>query len=62
MPLFQKSVVAKQLQSQDKTQLVAQWNVFKNHFHNPSIQDNIRSSKEEPQTKPLMQWFMNCMG
>ena len=63
MPLFQKSVVAKQLQSQDKTKLVAQWNVFKNHFHNPAIQDNIRSSKEEQyQGEFLIDLFVNVLG
>ncbi|PWA06834.1 Eco57I restriction-modification methylase domain-containing protein [Flavobacterium psychrotolerans] len=63
MSLFQKSVVAKQLQSQDKTQLVAQWNVFKSHFHNPSIQDNIRSSKEEQyQGEFLIDLFVNVLG
>jgi REP element-mobilizing transposase RayT len=63
MPLFQKSVVAKQLQSQDKTKLVAQWNVFKNHFHNPAIQDNIRNSKEEQyQGEFLIDLFVNVLG
>lgn len=63
MPLFQNSVVTKQLQSQDKTKLVAQWNVFKNHFHNPAIQDNIRSSKEEQyQGEFLIDLFVNVLG
>lgn len=63
MPLFQNSVVTKQLQSQDKTKLVAQWNVFKNHFHNPAIQENIRSSKEEEyQGEFLIDLFVNVLG
>ncbi|HWS59559.1 MAG TPA: N-6 DNA methylase [Flavobacterium sp.] len=63
MSLFQNSVVAKQLQSQDKSKLVAQWNVFKNHFHNPTIQDNIRSSKEEQyQGEFLIDLFVNVLG
>lgn len=63
MPLFQNSVVTKQLQSQDKTKLVAQWNVFKNHFHNPVIQDNIRNSKEEQyQGEFLIDLFVNVLG
>jgi hypothetical protein len=41
MSLFQNSVVTKHLQSQDKTKLSASWSVFKNHFQNPSIQENI---------------------
>jgi len=63
MPLFQNSVVVKQLQSQDKTKLVNQWNVFKNHFHNSIIQDNIRSSKEEQyQGEFLIDLFVNVLG
>ncbi|WP_051929404.1 TaqI-like C-terminal specificity domain-containing protein [Flavobacterium sp. 83] len=63
MPLFQNSVVTKQLQSQDKIKLVAQWNVFKEHFHNPTIQDNIRSSKEEQyQGEFLIDLFVNVLG
>ncbi|MCF6131105.1 Eco57I restriction-modification methylase domain-containing protein [Flavobacterium wongokense] len=63
MPLFQNSVVAKQLQSQDKPKMVAQWNVFKNHFHNSTIQDNIRNSKEEQyQGEFLIDLFVNVLG
>ena len=47
MSLFKNSVVIKQLQSQDKAKLSASWDLFKNHFHNPTIQENIRNSKEE---------------
>ena len=63
MSIFQNSVVTKQLQSQDKTKLVAQWNVFTTHFHNPTIQDNIRSSKEEQyQGEFLIDLFVNVLG
>jgi type I restriction-modification system DNA methylase subunit len=63
MPLFQNSVVTKQLQSQDKTKLITQWNVFATHFHNPAIQDNIRSSKEEQyQGEFLIDLFVNVLG
>lgn len=63
MPLFQNSVITKQLQSQDKIKLLTQWNVFKNHFHNPVIQDNIRSSKEEQyQGEFLIDLFVNVLG
>ncbi|WP_309607761.1 Eco57I restriction-modification methylase domain-containing protein [Flavobacterium sp.] len=63
MPLFQNSVVTKQFQNQDKIKLVAQWNVFKNHFQNPAIQDNIRSSKEEQyQGEFLIDLFVNVLG
>ncbi|WP_395074459.1 type IIL restriction-modification enzyme MmeI [Flavobacterium sp.] len=63
MPLFQNSVVTKQFQNQDKIKLVAQWNVFKNHFQNSAIQDNIRSSKEEQyQGEFLIDLFVNVLG
>ncbi len=63
MPIFQNSVVTKQLQSQDKTKLLAQWNVFTAHFHNPIIQDNIRSSKEEQyQGEFLIDLFVKVLG
>lgn len=63
MPLFQNSVIAKQLQSQDKNKLVNRWNAFKNHFHNTIIQDNIRSSKEEQyQGEFLIDLFVNVLG
>lgn len=63
MSVFQNSVVAKQLQSQDKTKLVLQWNVFTAHFHDSSIQENIRSSKEEQyQGEFLIDLFVNVLG
>lgn len=63
MSIFQNSVVTKQLQSQDKTKLVTQWNVFATHFQNPAIQDNIRSSKEEQyQGEFLIDLFVNVLG
>ena len=63
MSLFQNSVVTKQLQSQDKSKLLERWNVFKKHFHNPTIQENIRSSKEEQyQGEFLIDLFVNVLG
>ena len=63
MPLFQNSVVTKQLQSQDKSKLALQWNVFTNHFQNSDIQDNIRNSKEEQyQGEFLIDLFVNVLG
>lgn len=47
MPIFQNSVISKYLKSQDKTLFAKRWNDYKNHFHNVTIQDNIRNSKEE---------------
>ena len=63
MPLFQNSVVAKYLKKQDKTHLTKQWNDFKNHFHNPTIQENIRNSKEEQyQEGFLRDLFVKILG
>jgi type I restriction-modification system DNA methylase subunit/REP element-mobilizing transposase RayT len=63
MPLFQNSVVAKYLKTQDKTHLTKQWNDFKNHFHNPTIQENIRNSKEEQyQEGFLRDLFVKILG
>jgi type I restriction-modification system DNA methylase subunit len=63
MPLFQNSVVQKQLNNQDKSKLETQWNVFKNHFHNSHIQENIRNSKEEQyQGEFLIDLFVNVLG
>ena len=63
MPLFQKSVITKYLKTQDKTILTKQWNDFKNHFHNPTIQENIRNSKEEQyQEGFLRDLFVKILG
>ena len=63
MPLFQNSVVTKQLQSQDKSILALQWTIFRNHFHNATIQNNIRNSKEEQyQGEFLIDLFVNVLG
>lgn len=47
MSLFQKNVITKYLQAQDKNLLEQKWNDFKAHFHNATIQENIQNSKEE---------------
>jgi type I restriction-modification system DNA methylase subunit len=63
MSLFQNSVVAKQLQNQDKSKLLLQWNLFTKHFQNLTIQDNIRNSKEEQyQGEFLIDLFVNVLG
>lgn len=63
MALFQNAVIKKYLQAQNKEQLSEKWLQFKNHFHNPTIQDNIRSSKEEQyQGEFLIDLFVNVLG
>ena len=63
MPLFQKSVVTRYLQAQNKEVLSDNWNAFTSHFHNASIQDNIRNSKEEQyQEGFLRDLFVRILG
>ncbi|MFZ4457165.1 MAG: Eco57I restriction-modification methylase domain-containing protein [Bacteroidales bacterium] len=63
MPLFQQSVVAKHLKSLDKKCIGEAYSLFKAHFHNPAIQENIRSSKEEQyQGEFLIDLFVNVLG
>lgn len=62
MALFQNSVIEKHLKSQDKNKLISKWNIFKNHFLNPTIQENIRNSKEEQyQGEFLIDLFVNVL-
>jgi type I restriction-modification system DNA methylase subunit len=63
MPLFQNSVVAKYLKTQNKENISEMWNVFKSHFHNPATQENIRNSKEEQyQGGFIIDLFVNVLG
>ena len=63
MALFQKTVIAKYLQTQNAATLLAQWNLFKTHFNNAAIQENIRNSKEEQyQEGFLRDLFVNILG
>lgn len=47
MSLFQKTILKKHLLSLDAEKLENRWELFTGHFHNPTIQRNIRHSKEE---------------
>lgn len=63
MSLFQKSVVSKYIQAQNKEVLSKKWNDFTNHFHNATIQGNIRNSKEEQyQEGFLRDLFVSILG
>jgi len=63
MPLFQNAVVTKYLASQDNTLIATKWNDFVTHFHNPTIQENIRKSKEEQyQGEFLIDLFVAILG
>jgi len=63
MPLFQKSVVAKYLKSQNKELLSTNWSAYSNHFLNPKIQDEIKELKEEQyQGEFLDELFVKILG
>lgn len=63
MALFQKTVISKYLKTQDSENLKSKWKLFKTHFHNPSIQENIRNSKEEQyQEGFLRDLFVKVLG
>jgi type I restriction-modification system DNA methylase subunit len=47
MALFQKSVLHQYIKQLDKNQVATAYAVFKSHFHNATIQQQIRESKEE---------------
>ena len=47
MALFQKSVLNQYLKQLDKNAVAEAYAVFKSHFHNATIQQQIRESKEE---------------
>jgi len=63
MSLFQKSVVNKYLKNIDKQVLLDKWNAYKNHFLNPSVQEDIRNLKEEQyQGEFLEDLFVKILG
>ena len=63
MALFQSSVITKHLQNQNKENLALKWENFKNHFHNPKVQEEIKSLKEEQyQGEFLEDFFVKILG
>ena len=63
MGFFQTSVTNKYLKASDKQAILAAYSRFKDHFHNPVIQENIRNSKEEQyQGEFLIDLFVNVLG
>lgn len=63
MAFFQKSVLEKYLRTQDESQVMASYAVFKDFFHNPTIQQNIRQAKEEQfQEGFLRELFVKILG
>jgi type I restriction-modification system DNA methylase subunit len=63
MPLYQKSVVAKYLKNQNKENIAEKWTLFKSHFLNLSVQEDIKGLKEEQyQGEFLEDLFVKILG
>ncbi|MBK9701710.1 MAG: N-6 DNA methylase, partial [Flavobacteriales bacterium] len=63
MPLFQSAVLNKYLKQQDDAAIRAAYARFRQHFHAPEIQANIRNSKEEQyQEGFLRDLFVDILG
>jgi len=63
MALFQISVLKQHITLQDKDQINKAYKKYTKYFLNPTIQDNIRSSKEEEyQGIFLTELFVNLLG
>lgn len=63
MVLFQSSVVTKYLLAQNKEKITQQWVLYKNHFLDSTIQENIKSLKEEQyQGGFITDLFVNILG
>ena len=63
MPLFQNAVLKKYLKQQDHEVITKAYTKFSRYFHNPRIQENIRSSKEEEyQGIFLTELFVKILG
>jgi hypothetical protein len=63
MSLFQNSVLNKYLRGLDPKKVNEAYERFTSHFHNPTIQENIRNSKEEQyQEGFLIDLFVNILG
>ncbi|MBW8359585.1 MAG: N-6 DNA methylase [Weeksellaceae bacterium] len=63
MSLFQQTVISKYLKTQNHESISKKWEIFRDHFHNQTIQENIRSSKEEQyQGEFLIDLFVTVLG
>ncbi|MFK8281223.1 Eco57I restriction-modification methylase domain-containing protein [Capnocytophaga cynodegmi] len=63
MALFQKTVLVKYTNQINKELLSEKWELYKRHFHNTQIQENIYNSKEEQyQEGFLRDLFVNILG
>ncbi|TRX08210.1 Eco57I restriction-modification methylase domain-containing protein [Flavobacterium gawalongense] len=63
MSLFQPSVLKKYLSQQDSATVQKAYKKYSKYFHNPTIQENIRNSKEEQfQEGFLRELFVDILG
>ncbi len=63
MALFQQSVLKKHIETLNNAVISQKWEKFQAHFLNPTIQQNIRKSKEEQyQEGFLRDLFVNIFG
>ena len=63
MALYQASVLKKYLKQQDQETVQKAYKKYAKYFLNPTIQDNIRTSKEEQfQATFLTELFVNILG
>jgi hypothetical protein len=63
MPLFQASVLKKYLSQQDISKITTAYAEYAAYFHNSTIQENIRNSKEEQfQEGFLRELFVTILG
>jgi len=63
MPLFQQSVLRQYITSFNKDDLKNKYQLFKDHFHNPEIQENILNAKEEEYQEGFVRdLFVNVLG
>lgn len=58
MVLFQSTVIQKYINVQDQSLLNEKWEAYKSHFHDPSIQENIRNAKEEQYQEGFLRDFV----
>ena len=63
MALFQQSVLKKYLNNLNKEQVQKSWQQFQSHFHNSTIQEHIRNSKEEEYQEGFVRdLFVSVLG
>ncbi|SFI11109.1 Eco57I restriction-modification methylase domain-containing protein [Halpernia frigidisoli] len=61
--MFQKTIISKYLKTQNKDNLISQWDLFCAHFQNLQVQENIKNSKEEQYQEGFFRdLFVNIFG